>query len=223
MHPLQRWQYKLSFDAKIRNAYGAAFQDFFSTVMEKLHGDDFVRVRPFGSLGDKGCDGYVSSKGQVFQCYGKLEDAPVNAAGIVKKLGDDYGLAASHLTAIMKEWHFAHNLVNGLPTEAVLKIEGMKTAFPQHGFGTIGPAGLEQRVFLLNDAQLFDLLGPAATAEDGRNLRMDEVRALVDSLMTSIDAGPVVSGPFRAISSSSTICHNTGMALSLPHLRMRPM
>jgi hypothetical protein len=208
MHPLQRWQYKLSFDAKIRNAYGAAFQDFFSTVMEKLHGDDFVRVRPFGSLGDKGCDGYVSSKGQVFQCYGKLEDAPVNAAGIVKKLGDDYGLAAAHLTAIMKEWHFAHNLVNGLPTEAVLKIEGMKTAFPQHGFGTIGPAGLEQRVFLLNDAQLFDLLGPAATAEDGRNLRMDEVRALVDSLMTSIDAGPVVSATIRPVPRDKLVFNN---------------
>jgi hypothetical protein len=94
IQPIQLWQYKLSFDVKIRNAYGTAFQDFFSTVMEKLHGDDFVRVRSFGSLGDKGCDGYLSSNGQVFQCYGKLEDAPPNAAGIVKKLEFDYGLAA---------------------------------------------------------------------------------------------------------------------------------
>jgi hypothetical protein len=105
MDPLQRWQYKLSFDLKVRNAWSTAFQDFFSTVMEKLHGDDFMRVRPMGSLGDKGCDGYLRSNGQVFQCYGKLEDARVNAASIVKKLGDDYGLAASHLVAIMKEWH----------------------------------------------------------------------------------------------------------------------
>jgi len=52
--------------------------------MEKLHGDDFVRIRPLGSLGDKGCDGYLRSNGQVFQCYGKLEDAPVRAAGIVR-------------------------------------------------------------------------------------------------------------------------------------------
>ena len=104
--------------------------------MEKLHGDDFVRIRALGSLGDKGCDGYLVSNGQVFQCYGKLEDTPVRAASIVKKLDDDYTLAASHLIAIMKEWHFAHNLVNGLPTEAVLKIEAMKTAFPQHQFGT---------------------------------------------------------------------------------------
>ena len=109
MQPIERWQYKLSLDTKIRNAHGTAFQDFFSTVMEKVHRDDFVRVRPFGTLGDKGCDGYLISTGQVFQCYGKLEDASPNAAAIVKKLGDDYALAAAHLTAIMKEWHFAHN------------------------------------------------------------------------------------------------------------------
>jgi hypothetical protein len=208
MHPLQRWQYKLSLDVKIRSAYGTAFQDFFSTVMEKLHGDDFVRVRPFGSLGDKGCDGYLSSNGQVFQCYGKLEDSPPNAAGIVKKLEDDYSLAAAHLTAVMKEWHFAHNLVNGLPVDAVLKIEDMKTTFPQHQFGTIGPVGLEERVFKLTDSQLFDLLGPAATAEDSRNLRMAEVRDLVDALMTSIDAGPGAGGEILPVPRDKLIFNN---------------
>jgi hypothetical protein len=197
MGPHQRWQ--LSFDLKIRNAYGTAFQDFFSTIMEKLHGDDFVRVRPFGSLGDKGCDGYLSSNGQVFQCYGKLEDAPVNAASIVRKLEDDYSLAANHLIAIMREWHFAHNLVNGLPTDAVLKIEAMKGEFPQHQFGTVGPAGLEERVFRLSEDHLFELLGPVATAEDSRNLRMGEVRDLVDALMESIDAGPGTVGEIRPV------------------------
>jgi hypothetical protein len=119
MDPFQRWQYKLAFELRIRKAYGVAFQDFFSTVMEMAHGSDFVRVRPFGSLGDKGCDGYLSSSGRVYQCYGKAEDAPPNAAAIVNKLSDDYALAAAHLTGVMKEWHFVHNLVTGLPITAV--------------------------------------------------------------------------------------------------------
>ena len=46
-------------------------------------------------------------------------------------------------------------------------------------------------MFQLSHDHLFDLLGPAATAEDSRNLRMEEVRDLVDSLMSSIDAAPV--------------------------------
>jgi hypothetical protein len=199
MEPVARWNYKLSLELKIRNAFGTAFQDFFSTVMERLHGNDFVRVRPFGSLGDKGCDGYLSSNGQVFQCYGKLEDAPTNVTTIVNKLGDDYRLAVLHLKEIMKEWHFAHNLVNGLPIEAVLEIERMKTAFSDHRFGVIGPAGLEERVFRLNERHLFEVLGPAATAEDTRNLRMGDVRDLVEALMTSIDSGPVANIDVRPV------------------------
>jgi hypothetical protein len=199
MEALQRWQYKLSLDLKIRSSYGTAFQDLFSTVMEKLHTDDFIRVRPFGTLGDKGCDGYLSSNGHVFQCYGKLEDSPPNVATIVKKLEDDYQLALGHLKDIMKEWHFSHNLVNGLPTDAVLKIEEMKKAYPKHKFGTLGPAGLEERVFKLEEHHLIELLGPAATAEDSRNLRMEEVRDLVDSLMASIDTGEVMHQDVRPV------------------------
>ncbi len=199
MDLLLRWQFRLSFDLKVRSAYGVAFQDFFSTVMEKSHRDDFVRVRPFGSLGDKGCDGYLVSSGQVFQCYGKLEDAVVNVAVLVKKLDDDYALAAAHLPTIMKEWHFAHNLVNGLPTEAVLKIEGMKVKFKRHKFGLFGPASLLDLVFGLSEVDIADLLGPGATAEDSRNLRLEEVRDLVESLMGAIDDTLVVPGPIQPV------------------------
>lgn len=189
MDPLQRWQYKLSFESRVRNATGVAFQDFFSTVMEKVYAD-FIRVRPFGSLGDKGCDGYLTSNGRVFQCFGKLDDAAVNVATLVGKLDSDYKLALSHLKSIMKEWHFGHNLVNGLPTEAVLKIEAMKVEFPTHKFGLIGPAVLEEHIFRLGPDSLHDLLGPAATSADSQNMRMEEVRDLVDNLISGISSPP---------------------------------
>lgn len=198
MQPIQRWQYRVTFDLKVRSAYGVAFQDFFSTVMEARHGSDFVRVRPFGSLGDKGCDGYRSTGGQVFQCYGKLEDAAPNAKTIAKKIGDDYDLAGGHLGLIMKEWHFAHNLVNGLPVEAVLKIEELK-AVGGHVVGTFGPTSLWAIVEELPENTLFNLLGPAATAEESQNLKLDEVRLLTDSLMTSIAAGSPASGQVRPV------------------------
>jgi hypothetical protein len=43
----------------MRKLNGDAFQDFFCTVMQEVHPGDFVRIRPFGKLGDKGCDGYL--------------------------------------------------------------------------------------------------------------------------------------------------------------------
>jgi len=112
MEPITLWQYKLSFDLRIRNAYGVAFQDFFSVVMEKARGADFIRVRPFGAIGDKGCDGFLQSSGCVYQSFGKLDDAPVNTSTLVKKIGDDYVLATKHLGTMVKEWTFVHNLVN---------------------------------------------------------------------------------------------------------------
>jgi hypothetical protein len=75
----------------------------------------------------------------------------------------------------------------------------MKIAFPQHRFGVIGPAGLEERVFRLSEHHLFELLGPAATTEDTRNLRMDDVRDLVDALMASIDSGSVANADVRPV------------------------
>ena len=50
----QRYYWRIALELKLRKSPRDAFQDFFSDVMGRLHGDDFVRVRPFGSLGDKG-------------------------------------------------------------------------------------------------------------------------------------------------------------------------
>ena len=67
---------------------------------------------------------------------------------------------------------------------------------------------LEERVLSLSDCHIFDLLGPAATAEDSRNLRMDEVRDLIDNLMRSIDAGPVADGEIRPVPRDKLIFNN---------------
>jgi hypothetical protein len=119
MDALQTYHYKVAFNLKLRTVSGTSFQDFFSTVMERAHGADFVRVRAFGSLGDKGCDGYLVSSGKVYQSYGKVHDAGLVVSDLVEKIVSDYELAFGNLQAILKEWHFAHNLVDGLPTQAI--------------------------------------------------------------------------------------------------------
>ena len=59
MTPEQRYWWRIALELKLRKSSGDAFQDFFSTMMATTHGADFVRVRAFGALGDKGCDGYL--------------------------------------------------------------------------------------------------------------------------------------------------------------------
>jgi hypothetical protein len=128
-----------------------------------------------------------------------LDDAPVNAQKLVAKIEDDYALASLHLGSIMKEWHFVHNLVDGLPVTAVQKLDDMRNKHTQHKLGFIGPTALEGYVFELGPDDLLALLGPAANAEDSRNLRMEEVRDLIQDLMIRIDVAPVLTAEISPV------------------------
>lgn len=115
----QRYSWRIALELKLRKCSGDAFQDFFSDVMGKVHGTDFVRLRPFGRLGDKGCDGYLQSSGQVYQCYGALNGSFGRVNYLIDKMEVDFTKAAGAIASIMREWHMVHNLVDGLPIEAI--------------------------------------------------------------------------------------------------------
>ncbi len=191
--------YRLSFELKVRKTSGTAFQDFFSTVAERRYGGDFVRVRPMGTLGDKGCDGYHAPSGKVYQCYGKASDTRLETRTLVAKVFDDYALAAGHLPSIMREWHFVHNLVDGVPVEFVEAIETLKTDNPARTFGQIGPVALGSMVLELAPHDLFELLGPAASAADNAHLRLEVVAELVRNLVAAIDAAPYTPGSIAPV------------------------
>lgn len=184
----QRYWWRIGLELKLRKSHGDAFQDFFCTVMLKVHGDDFVRVRAFGKLGDKGCDGYLQSSGQVFQCYGAL-DGGINGkvAYLISKMSDDYAKAAKAIAAIMKEWHMVHNFVDGLPIEAVQKLDEIRNANKDLKFGFISMEGFEQRILALDVTTIEDLLGPAATARDAQNLQPVELRDLITAVAAAAD------------------------------------
>jgi hypothetical protein len=190
MTPHQRLQWQMSLELRLRKLHGDGFQDFFSSVMERGHGADFVRVRAMGSIGDKGCDGYLRSSGQLFQCYGKHHDTPTSTPTIVRKIATDYATAAGKLPHLMREWHFVHNLVDGMPIEATEKLEELELAHTAHRFGFIGPPAFEERVFALSEPHVNALLGPAATAADSMNMRVEEVARLMSAVIAGMEEPP---------------------------------
>jgi len=167
--------------------------------MLKVHGDDFVRVRAFGQLGDKGCDGYLQSNGQVFQCYGALDGGNGKVAYLINKMGDDYAKALIGIAAIMKEWHMAHNFVDGLPIQAVEKLEAMRNADEKRKFGFISSEGFEARIFSLEPQKIEELLGPAATATDAHNLQPTELRDLIASVAAAAENIKSELDPIRPV------------------------
>jgi hypothetical protein len=158
---------KISFSRMESAVSGPTFSA--DNVMDKAHGSDFVRLRAFGALGDKGCDGYLQSVGHVYQCYGALNADSGKVAYLVGKMDDDFAKALAGVPAIMKEWHMAHNLVDGLPIDAVTKIDELRKLCPTRGFGFIGIEGFEERIFALELAKIEDLLGIVATSQDAQH------------------------------------------------------
>lgn len=184
----QRYYWRIALELKLRKSHSDAFQDFFSTVMSHLHGDDFVRIRPYGSLGDKGCDGYLQSNGQIFQCYGALAGESKQVATLTTKMTNDFAKALKSLAAIMKEWHMVHNIADGLPVEAVMALETLKSGNPSMSFGFVGIEGFSDRVFRLQPAQIESLLGPAASDADATALNTAVLKDLVQHLCSETDA-----------------------------------
>jgi len=184
LSPDQEFRWRIALELKLRKSNGDVFQDFFCTIMEEVHGSNFVRVRPFGQLGDKGCDGYLQVIGQVFQCYGALDGGNNGkVAYLIKKMADDFAKATNSIPAIMKEWHMVHNFVNGLPVEAVAKLDELEKKDGKRKLGFISMPWFEVQIFALEPARIEKLLGPAATAQDFQNMQAAELRDLIAAIV----------------------------------------
>jgi len=196
----QRYWWKIALELKLRKCSGNAFQEFFSDVMAAAHGSDFVRVRPYGSLGDKGCDGYLQSSGSVFACYGAVNGDGGKVDYLIGKMAEDYGKALVALPTIMTGWQMVHNLVDGLPTAAILKLDELKSADKaQRQFNFMGLEGFEQRIFSLEPYKIEALLGMVATAHDAQNFQAAELRDLVSAVMRAADATPINVADIRPV------------------------
>ena len=153
----------------------------------------------------------MRSTGAVYQCYGKLDDSPINADYLEKKLESDFSDALEKLPDILKEWHFAHNIVNGFPITANTKMQSLQDQNPTFVMGFVSDVTFERAVFRLSESDLEDLLGPAATAEDTQCLDLKEVKEVVDALIQSFGSRLDVSGEIKPVPSEKLIFNN------LPH------
>ena len=58
---------------RLLKANGDGFQQLFWAVMRAKHGQEFVAIRPQGSLGDGGNDGFLPAEGHYYQVYGPID------------------------------------------------------------------------------------------------------------------------------------------------------
>ena len=177
-------------ELKLRRLQGEGFQDFFASLMEARHLDDYSRSGSGGRLGDKGCDGYLQSDQTVFACYGARNGETRDIRGLMSKIEGDFAKARDNLQLPMKNWYFTHNLIDGLPVSVQEKLEELNAANPEVDISQWGFPKIKEIAGGLpaNVRQL--LIGPRAQNEDYRNLQIEEVKDAIDAIMLSIESKP---------------------------------
>ncbi|MGB9152012.1 MAG: ABC-three component system protein [Alphaproteobacteria bacterium] len=178
LSPLQKAFYELTFENRYLTLQGNEFQEFFRNIMEHAFPNDFVAVRPHGNTGDKKCDGFLRSKGTIYQCY-----APKNMKlkNLLDKMDEDFHGASTHWTDEMKEWVFVHNDRDGIPADALKLLE----KFEKEGTTNTGHHGFRELtdiVATISESKLTSLFGHVPTHAVIANVPSADILAAIQGL-----------------------------------------
>jgi hypothetical protein len=110
--PITLNQY-LWFKLRCHECSPTEFQRFFEQIIKKSS-PDFMAIRPYGSIGDRKCDGLFFSNGRIFQVYSPDE---LTQADLMRKINEDFDGALSHWKRDMKHWTLVYNVRRGLPPD----------------------------------------------------------------------------------------------------------
>lgn len=179
MDEVARSFFELNFQVAFMARKGSEFQDFFAAIMEKRYPGDFVRVRPWGNIGDRKCDGYLESKRILFQCYAPNE---LSSLQCVAKIDKDFRGALPHWREHFDFWVFVHNDRSGLNADVLKKLLDLST---QHAPLKALPWGFEelrQETMMLDAAHLSSLFGVAPSRQGMIEVGLDDLAPILDHI-----------------------------------------
>ena len=176
MDNVTRAFYEITFKCDFLEKRGNEFQDFFSEIMEKCYPGDFMRVRPWGNVGDRKNDGYRKSDRTLFQVYAPNE---MKAGKAIPKIKEDFDGALPYWEEHFDNWIFVHNSRAGLGpdiTKTLLEIDksNLQIKVTHWGFEE-----LRQEAMILNEFDLASLFGPAPTSTAMLQLGFDNLQVVL--------------------------------------------
>ncbi len=181
---MREW-YELKFSYAFRTKVGNDFQDFFSSIMERGHPEDFQKVKPYGNTGDKKCDGYHQSVKRVYQVYAPEK---MQSAETISKIEEDFTGAVKHWSKDMTSWIFVHNQWRGVPPDVLKKLLDING---ENGIQVVGwcEAELHDEFFRLSLEDQAWILGPTPTAQSFARIQMKDVVDVANAI-AQLEAPP---------------------------------
>ena len=174
--------YELQFRLLFAEFRGNQFQDFFNRLMERRD-PDFRRVRPWGSVGDRGNDGWSPRQRMLFQVYAP---SSYRASELATKLRQDYDSAIGYWVEHFDTWVFVHNDVDGLSPEVermVARLDGLSGDVTCMSWGR---EQIRQEVAQLSQDEIRAVLGPPILSTDFLDVNAASLQPLFDHLELSI-------------------------------------
>lgn len=186
------------YDVKVENALmklkGNAFQDWFASVMERRYPKgDFVRVRPWGSLGDRKNDGYIQSRRTLCQVYAPND---LDLATTLAKIEEDFEEGKKYWKKHFDTWIFVHNAHDGIAGDVLKCLKEKSRKNPSIEVTQWGPSAIRDFVFELDDANIVGLLGPAPGRLDYESLGLKDLQPV---LLKLAGQDPVSDGDVRPV------------------------
>lgn len=183
MDSVQRSYYEWKFHTEFGDSKGDAFQRLFEKLMSKVHLGDFRACRPWGSAGDRKCDGYLPSARILFQCYAPNE---LKDSSAIKKIKEDFEGAKTHWVKDFDEWTFVHNAPGGsLGPHIIKELNRLEAENPQIKISTFGYYELRAKFRQLSLQDLESWYGLAPTVEANRNLGYADLKAVLDHILVA--------------------------------------
>ena len=116
----------LEFENRRLKASGDEFQKLFEDIRVRAK-PGFMRIRPYGNIGDRKCDGLFQADSALYQVYSPDE---LKQAELQQKIDEDLDGAIQHWGDELKKWIFVYNVKRGLPPDIPSMLEKKKQQYP---------------------------------------------------------------------------------------------
>ena len=131
------------------------FQQLFEDIMVRAK-PGFVRVRPYGNIGDRKCDGLFREDSTFFQVYSPDE---LEQAKVQKKIDEDLDGAFEHWGNGLKTWVFVYNVRRGVPPDILGTLQKKQREYPDIEVSHLSNDDLWEIACGLSHQQRAEILG----------------------------------------------------------------
>lgn len=152
LNTLVQW---LWYKYRCQECTSSEFQRLFEEIIKRAN-PDFMRIRPYGNIGDRKADGLLRTEGTVFQVYSPDE---YKQAELVGKINEDLDGAVREWKDGLKKWVFVYNVRRGIPPDIPLILNEKKKQYPNIEIEEISSDKLWEIARGLSEQQRAEILG----------------------------------------------------------------